>query len=407
VLEDIHVDANSVSFALPKQVGARLEGKVGSGGDVACVFHQAGLEMPCSMKAVDEQRFSELTTVLRPQTPTPPFPYDSTEVQFDSLDSGVRLAGTLTLPKGTGKVPVVLLISGSGAQDRDETIAGHKPFLVLADHLTRAGIAVLRVDDRGVGGSSAKGLESATTHDFALDARGGVRFLEGHARIDPARIGLLGHSEGGIVATLAVAEEPRIKFIVLLASTGVPGETIIVEQVRLGAMAAGAPKAVADAAAREQATVLKAALEAGRSADPEQALLEHLRRKPPSSMAGLPAKQREVALTSTAKVMASPWYQTFLTLDPAEPLAKVQCPVLALAGSKDTQVPPDMNLAAIEQALARAGNDDVTARRLQGLNHLFQHATTGSVAEYGSIDETLAPEALETIEGWISARVNG
>jgi pimeloyl-ACP methyl ester carboxylesterase len=363
-------------------------GKLNAAGDeIAGTWTQGG-QLPLTFRRTEKP-----PELRRPQEPKPPFPYDTEEVSYENPAApGVKLAGTLTLPRGAGKFPAVLLISGSGPQDRDESLMGHKPFLVLADHLTRQGIAVLRVDDRGVGKSSGN-FAASTSEDFASDAVAGVRYLKGHARVNPARIGLAGHSEGGLIAPMVAArwpaaESPGVAFLVLLAGTGVPGDQILLEQGALIARASGAPEGAVAANRAVQQKIFDVV-----RAEPDPA--ERLR------------KIREMvapagsAAAGQAEMAASPWFRFFLTYDPAPGLARVKCPVLAVNGALDTQVSAKQNLPAIERALRAGGNRDVTVKEFPGLNHLFQTARTGSPMEYGNIEETMSPAVLNAISAWI------
>lgn len=332
------------------------------------------------------------TPTNRPQTPKPPFPYRAEEVSYVNPASGLKLAGTLTLPPGEGPFPVAVLITGSGQQDRDETLFEHKPFLVLADALTRRGVAVLRVDDRGVGGSERGELRTATSLDFATDVAAGAAFLRGRKDIDPDRVGLIGHSEGGLIAPIVAARDPRIAFVVLMAGTGVSGNEVMKTQSRDLALAGGVPAAAAEEQARLVAAANAMALE---ETDPAQVR--------PRIVALLTQKGAPPAVVETqSRLLSTQWYRTFLTLDPADHLRQVRAPVLAINGEKDTQVSAAQNLPAIKAALA--GNKDVTVLALPGLNHLFQTATTGAPAEYVQIEETLAPSAISAIVNWTTAR---
>jgi len=342
----------------------------------------------------------------RPQTPKPPFPYDQREVAYDNPTDGSRIAGTLTLPKGDGPHPAALMITGSGGQDRDETIFHHKPFLVIADFLTRKGIAVLRVDDRGVGKSTGK-ADDATVETHATDVAVGVAFLRKQKEIDPKRVGLIGHSEGGIIAPLVAAEDPAIAFIVSLAGTGVSGEKLVPLQV--GLIARQQQKLPEDVAAQMVAAqekimtlvasgadelairpVVKAGLELG---------LEHA----PAGQPKMSPEQLKAAVADGATKVCSPWFRSFPKLDPTVAWKKVKCPVLVLIGDKDTQVPPDANLPPLKQALA--GNPKARFEKREGLNHLFQHAKTGFSDEYGTIEETFDPATLELIASWLGDQV--
>ncbi len=326
----------------------------------------------------------------RPQLPKPPFPYRSVEVGYDNPAGHNHLAGTLTLPQGAGPFPAALLITGSGLQDRDETVAGHKPFLVIADYLTRRGIAVLRVDDRTIGGSTGD-VVHATSADFATDVAAGVAFLKTRPEIDAKKIGLIGHSEGGMIAPMVAAKDPAVAWIVLMAGPGIPGDTLLVEQGRLIALAMGAPPATVAKNSELNAKVyaaIKDSKDTGEAHDKAKALL---------IAAGMTDSAAEAAVAPAA----SDWFRFFFNYDPAPTLAKVRVPILAIDGSLDLQVPPTEDLAAIKAATAK--NPDVTTLELPGLNHLFQTAKTGAPSEYQTIEETFSPAALKVIGDWIKA----
>ncbi len=327
------------------------------------------------------------TEPKRPQNPVKPYPYRSEDVTYSNPIQKDVLAGTLTVPAGKGPFPAVLLITGSGPQDRDESLMGHKPFLVLSDYLTRRGIAVLRVDDRGIGKSTGD-FATAMTADFATDVEAGIAFLKTRAEVDPRRIGLIGHSEGAIIAPMVAARNKDVAFLVMLAGSGVPGDQIVVEQTRLLALAAGAPAEAAEQAAVAERKVL--ALAVKERASP--ALAADLR----DSLKGqLPADQIDGAV----RQLTSPWFLYFLGYDPAPALRQLRCPVLVLSGSKDLQVPPAQNLPAIRAALADDKHAEIV--ELPGLNHLFQTAETGSLAEYAKIEETIAPVVLQRVAAWV------
>lgn len=364
---------------------ARFEGKVAADGKAIVGQWIQGGRLPLSLTRTPQP----VAAAPRPQTPKPPFPYRAEEVSYLNPVSGLKLAGTLTLPPGEGPFPVALLITGSGPQDRDETLFDHKPFLVLADALTRRGVAVLRVDDRGVGGS-ARDEKEATTRDFATDVAAGVAYLRGRRDIDPARVGLIGHSEGGVIAPLVAAEDPRIAFIVLMAGTGVPGDQLLPRQYHDIYLASGA----GEAEARRQAERVKAANALVR-AEPDQA------KAGPRLVKLFSEGADPAAAENIAALINSTWYRAFLELNPAEALKRVRAPVLAVNGAKDTQVAADANIPAIKAALA--GNPDATALALPNLNHLLQTARTGAPGEYPAIQETIAPSALATIVDWTVA----
>ncbi|HWQ55215.1 MAG TPA: alpha/beta fold hydrolase [Bryobacteraceae bacterium] len=343
-------------------------------------LRQAGVALPIVFERTESAIESS-----RPQEPRKPYPYDEREVNFEY--SGVKLAATLTLPRTKGPHPAVLLLTGSGAQDRNESAMGHRPFLVLADFLTRRGIAVLRADDRGVGGSTGN-LSAASLEDLASDALAGVAWLKARPEIDPARVGLIGHSEGGVVAALAAGRSRDVSFVVLMAGTGLPGDQVVLSQVERLSKAGGVPpEMVAQSLAiqRKLFDILKH--------EPDNAIaLEKMGAALPEAA----RKMKQVEL----KMMTSVSYRSFIGTDPAAALVKVKSPVLALAGELDTQVPPDENLPAIAAALKR--NRRANTLRLPGLNHLFQKAKTGSISEYRHIEETINPAALDAVGEWIA-----
>ncbi len=381
-------------------LGASYDGTLSDdGNELAGDFTQRGTKLPLRLTRTDD---AAALTPKRPQEPKPPYPYASEDVTYSNPAAGVTLAGTLTIPEGKGPHPAVLLISGSGPQDRDESLMGHRPFLVLADHLTRNGIAVLRVDDRGVGKS--KGVfAAATTEDFASDVLAGVAYLKTRREIDPKRIGLIGHSEGGYVAPMVATRSTDVAFIVLLAGPGVPIAVLLREQARLLLEAGGADPAFIDMNERTQERMFEIVR---RESDPAAAEPE-LKAEVDALLAQLPAAQRDAAKASaegSVTMVNSPWFRYLLTYDPARTLRRVKVPVLALNGELDLQVPPAQNLPAIEKALHQGGNEDVETAVLPKLNHLFQTATTGSVSEYRTIEETMSPLALERITTWILVR---
>ncbi len=331
----------------------------------------------------------------RPQEPKPPFPYEIEEVSFRS--GPVTFAGTLTVPPGDGPFAAVLLISGSGLQDRDQTVFGHRPFLVWADHLTRAGLAVLRVDDAGAGGSTPH-PEPPTTVDFAGDAAAAVAFLEGDARLEP--IGLMGHSEGGAIAAIVASQREDVAFVVLLAGPGVPGAELLRRQNERLFESAGLPED-----RRQALLALLDRLFAALTSEREEAELrreveEIVRRQ--FEIHGVPAARQDESQVQEAVDQAlDPWMRWFLAFDPRPALGAVRAPVLALNGQLDLQVDGQQNLTAIAAALEAGGNRNVTLRSLPGHNHLFQRASTGRIDEYSAIEETLSPEVLDQVRDWI------
>jgi hypothetical protein len=298
------------------------------------------------------------------------------------------------------------LITGSGPQDRDQTVLGHKPFLVLADHLTRLGIAVLRYDDRGVGKSTGS-FPASTTLDFADDVRAAVRHLRVHSEVDSARIGLLGHSSGALEASLVAAESEDIAFLVMIAGPGVPGNEVIRKQATLLLEASGASrKAIKRDDALRQA-LLKAVAESSAGDNPvdiiEQGLANYLAELPENERA---AAKPDAATLKQFEACATPWFRFMLSHDPRPVLRRVSCPVLAIYGELDIQVPPKQNLPEVKTALDARSAGRSKAVELAGLNHLMQTAKTGLPHEYAEIEETMSPEALTTISDWILEQID-
>jgi len=380
-------DGASLKLEL-KMAGALFDGKIAA--DLKTIpgtFTQGGANIPLVLTSVKDA--AALQTPKRPQDPVKPYPYRDEDVSYDNKVQHLHLAATLTVPTGKGPFPGVVLITGSGPQDRDEALLGHRPFLVLADYLTRQGIVVLRVDDRGIGKSTGT-FATATTADFATDVEASLAYLKSRAEVNPHKLGLIGHSEGGVIAPMVAARNPDVAFIVLMAGTGVRGDELLVAQSRALQLSMGATQADADKNSAIEREVLKLA-----ENEKDDAILEKKFRE----IAG--GKMSDAQIATQLKQIRSPWFQYFLQYDPAVALRKVTCPVLALNGSKDTQVPATQNLPAIRQALQAAGNTHFETVELPGLNHLFQTAQTGSPNEYSQIEETISPIALNKISSWI------
>jgi uncharacterized protein len=388
-----------------KAISGTYEGTMSADGfSIDGTWKQAGSEFPIVLEkmardaggqAADSSLSSTIPlpeALLRPQEPEEPYPYRVVEVSFTNTDAGIDLSGTLNLPEGSGPFPAVVLVTGSGPQNRDEEIFGHKPFLVIADYLARRGIAALRYDDRGVGASKGK-FSAATTFDFAADAASAVAFLAARPGIDAGKVGIVGHSEGAIIATIEASRDPAVSFIVMLAGTGIRGVELLFLQGAAIARAAGADEASIAGAKKINASLYAIAMRTDEEAAHREEIISTLKSEP---QAGLIADQ-----------LLSPWFRTFLALNPAEYLAKVKMPVLAMNGSKDLQVPAEENLPAIGKALESAGNRRFTLLKLDRLNHLFQHAGTGLPEEYATIAETFAPEALSAMGDWITSIVSG
>ena len=339
----------------------------------------------------------------RPQEPIKPYPYYEEEVVFENVEAKISLAGTLTLPSKKGKFPVVILISGSGPQDRDESYMGHKTFLVLSDHLTRQGIGVLRFDDRGFGKSTGD-FGTATTEDFSKDVLSAVKYLKTRNDIDVKHIGLIGHSEGGIIAPLVANQSKDVSFIVLLASTGVSGTELSVRQSKT---LRGFP--VDDEVAYEKNTRKAIAIVTSNKSTEEikTALRAHYNAflRPILTSLGAPEKNINAFIDNQVKTSIKPWSRYFLQYNPADEFEKLQIPVLSLNGSKDTQVDAKINQTGIKNALVKGKNKEYKILELENLNHFFQECETGKMNEYRKIDQTFSPVALKEISDWVLERV--
>jgi pimeloyl-ACP methyl ester carboxylesterase len=413
-LKDVAIAGQTIRFTLalpnmPPAAYAVFEVETAADGQTAKgTLKQSGMTFPVEMSRLKD---GEQAGPDRPQNPKPPFPYTQRELEVTTPD-GAHLPGTLTIPAaadfGPGPHPAVLLITGSGVQDRDETLLGHKPFLVLADHLTRRGYAVLRVDDRGWAGHADPLGKEATTKTYADDALAVLSVLKAQPEADPKRLGLIGHSEGGLIAPMVAVRSPDVAFIVMLAGTGVPGREVLREQSTALLRAEGMPPALLEQRAKEQQSLFDL-MDRGATLAELRAHIRALGRqqlglKDDDQETPEQAKQLDQIAQTQAASVDSPWMRTFLTLDPRDALRQVRVPVLALNGSLDMQVLPNQNLPEIEKALKAAGNTDFTIRVLEGLNHLFQPAKTGAGSEYAQITTTFDPAALNAVTDWLSTR---
>ena len=379
-------DGGKVSFEIPLVRGG-WSGTLGPDGKtLAGAWTQGGKSRPLTLALGPASG-----PRARPQTPKPPFPYQTEEVTVASAP-GVTLAGTLSLPEGKGPFPAAVMITGSGPQDRDETIFGHKPFAVIADALTRRGVAVLRLDDRGFGKSTGD-FAKATEADFAADTIAAVAFLRRRPDIDPAHVGLIGHSEGGLIAPRVAGQDRKIAFVVLMAGPGVP--LLDVLQAQRLALAPGMGLQPQDVAKMNLALTRAVAdvTAAKDEAEAKAKVAAELKQAAPNAS--------EAVLQAQAGMIASPWFRDLIAYDPAPALKRLRIPVLALVGSNDRQVPPAQNVPALRAALK--GDPKATVMELPGLNHLFQTAPTGAAGEYADIEETVAPSALKIIGDWVVA----
>lgn len=372
---DLTLDATDLGISYKgKYLNDKIEG----------TFSQSGMNFPLVLT-----KNTETVVVNRPQTPKPPFPYNSEDVTFKNVLEGNLLAGTLAVPKNLNKSnPILVMITGSGAQNRNEEMFDHQPFLVIADDLAKKGITTLRLDDRGIGGSEL-GKTGATSADFATDINSAVNYLKQKGFTN---IGLIGHSEGGMIAPMVANENKNVKFLVLLAAPGVPILDLVLLQNKMLAEDAKLPQEIIDEVLKIKSQTFTYAKNY-QGSDFKGDFKNYLDRNFPE----MSSPEKEAYLSQ----MSSEWFRYFIKFNPNDYLSKVKIPVLAMNGSLDIQVSAKENLAGIKNSLTKAGNKKVETIEIAGLNHLFQTAKTGNPAEYGQIEETFSPKALDKISSWI------
>ena len=389
---------NGVLKITAEKLKMNFEGNLENDTIVKGSFVQNGFTFPLNLT----RGLVEKQVLKRPQEPQKPYSYYSEDVRFENTKDTVALYGTLTLPNKDGKFPAVVLISGSGPQNRDEELMGHKPFLVLSDYLTKNGIAVLRYDDRGT--AKSKGIFSkGTSFDFSNDAEAAFNYLLTRKEIIPNKIGLMGHSEGGLIAPMIAARNKNVAFVVMLAGTGLSGDQIMLLQQELIARADGAKESDIEKTKSTNKAVFDIVRKNENPKNLNAELTSYLKNEleKDTALAKSLGMSVDDYINSTLKQITSPWFQYFLKYDPQTALTQVKCPVLAINGEKDLQVPPKENLSAIKKALKKGGNKNFLTNELPGLNHLFQECKTGSPLEYNDIEQTLSPLALEEILHWI------
>jgi uncharacterized protein len=365
---------------------------------IAGTFEQFGNSSPLGLKL----RTEAVAKLNRPQEPTAPFPYKSEDLKFGNYKDNVILSGTLTMPEAGENFPAVILVSGSGAQNRNEELMGHKPFLVIADYLTRNGFAVLRYDDRGSFESTGD-FSKATTFDLANDAEAAFNYLKTRKEINPEKIGIMGHSEGGIIAPIIAARNPEIALIVMLAGPGLKGSEILLLQQQ----AIGKVNGISEIELKNNHDLnnaLFSLIDKNKNPVALRFLLTDYLKESVNKLPALKVPEgmsKDEFIEMQLKQILTPWMLEFIRFNPAPTLEKVKCPVLALIGSKDLQVPAKENIPALITASKKGGNEKAIVKELDGLNHLFQNCNTGSPAEYSTIEETFAPDALKLITDWL------
>ena len=384
-----------------RQFKASYSGKLKNDNTIVGTFNQ-GASFPLSLKKVEK-----ITETIRPQTPVPPFQYKVEELTYSNPDGSVTYGATLTIPGGKGPFPAALLLTGSGQQNRDEEIGGHKPFAVIADHLTRNGFVVLRVDDRGMGKTTGD-FRSATTRDFADDANVSLDFLKKRPEVNPKKIGLIGHSEGGMIAQILAAERKDIDFVVMLAAPGTHNRKLLADQNEAILTKAGLPREHVEAYLILYNNILEIA-----ASSPGNVLGENINKSldkwisetPESIVKGTTGitddKSRARFVKAFTDQIGFPWFTYFVNYDPARNVQKIKANVLALNGGEDLQVLADPNLAAIESALKKSKSRHFEVTKIDGLNHLFQECQSCTLAEYTKLDQTISPKVLEAMTTWL------
>ncbi len=401
------VDKDSVLFVIPPPVQARYKARL-QGDSLTGKWVQNGQSFPLTVK--------RKVVLKRPQNPQKPYPYTEEEVVYTNPNDSIHYGATLTKPTGKGRFPVVILLTGSGQEDRDETLFGHKPFLIIADYLTRRGIAVLRIDDRGVGKTTGN-VAQATTQDFAYDGLQAVRYMKSRADIDAKKIGLIGHSEGGMIASLMAAQNKDITCIVSLAGPGVSGKEVSISQTEISLKRTQLPAETIRKRMELHSKILdcvllepnkqkaaKAAFGIYKTWVKQYSQDTTLLRSVGISPENVEKITGEEAVFQAYGKLYSPWMRYFLKYDPTTVIPQVKCPTLALNGSKDTQVLADLNLNGFKR-IARTSNLSIETHVFPGLNHFFQHAQTGYIEEVESIEETFAPEVLEFMYVWLQKKL--
>jgi uncharacterized protein len=402
--DKVAVTGDSVFISI-KTIGFNYRGLLANDTLISGEFKQGALVLP-----LDLYRNAAAVVSGRPQTPKPPFNYNSEEVEYDNADRSVHFGATFTYPKTGSNFPAVLLITGSGQQDRDESILGHKPFAVIADYLTSNGYAVLRVDDRGKGLTKGAFLK-ATSADFANDAEASLAWLMSRAEVNKKKIGLIGHSEGAMIASIVAARNKNVNFVIFLAGPGVRGDSLLIAQSAAVLRSEGVSATAVDAYMPLYKNLIKAVVSAKDTAIAYSRvwpLVHDWRAKEPAA-----AKEFGLDTEAGAKAIvdnlvggfSEAWMQYFLQFDPAPFIKKFNCKVLALNGEKDIQVIPQQNLPAIEAALKKSKSPAYKTQQLPGLNHLFQQCTVCSTGEYGKLQQSFAPEALQSMKTWLDANV--
>ena len=396
-LTSVTNEDNGLQF-LFDAAGITFTGKFNENQEIEGVFSQNGQNFPLVLT----RESKEILKPNRPQEPKAPFPYEIEEITFENTKENIKLAGTLTYPQTNKPYPVVVLISGSGPQNRNSEILGHQSFWVIADYLTRNGIGVLRFDERGVGKSEGNYAE-ATSFDFAADVAAAVLYLKTKSGVDAKKIGLIGHSEGGMIAPIVASKDKSIAYMILLAGPGIPCSELLLEQSNLVGKSQGMSEEQLQEAEKTN-QLLYALLKTKESKEEIKPKLTALIEKSlliDSNLKELSSQQKKQLIDQQLNQLLTPWFRTFIQYEPAVYLEKVNCPMLVLNGEKDIQVAPKSNTNGIKMATDKAKNKKVEIKIYPQLNHLFQTCTTCTVEEYGSLEETFSPMVLSDMKNWI------
>ena len=374
-------------------LGAQYKGVVEDSVTIKGTFTQSGMEFPLELL--------KQTDVVEKGTPAVQDPnagkYTSTDVKFRNEQANITLAGTLTYPNGGSNCPVAILLTGSGAQDRDEALFGQKPFLRIADRLSANGIAVLRFDDRGVAQSEGD-FSTATSYDFVTDAQAAYEYLKNHPGIDSEKIGMVGHSEGGNLAVMVAAENKNIAFVIMLAGSTLPGDNILCLQSAAITRAHGMPEDFIETDSKMRSGIFSII-----KSEPDNEKASALITEYVNGLPGYSEDHKKMTIDGFVKGALNPWMRAFLSLDPAPYLAKLTCPVVAFWGSKDLQVPAKENIDALAKVIYKYKKNNFSIVTIDGLNHLFQNAETGLVTEYSDIEKAVMnDETLDKIQDWLN-----
>ena len=405
--DSTQVTDNKIRMVLTK-ANIIYTGKLSGKENIKGTFTQGGKILPLDLKKTDKD---EVEKYIRPQTPVPPFPYRSMDVEYDNTDKTLHFGATITIPQGKGPFPAIVMITGSGKQDRDESLFEHKPFAVIADRLTRSGYIVMRVDDRGAGKSTGD-FANSTSEDFAKDVNTSIDYLKTTDGVDKNKIGLIGHSEGGMIAPMVATERDDINFIILLAGPGVKIVDLMAEQNAAILKSNGLNEDAVNSFKTAYAGIATKIIEAKDTSAAYTNALEYFNGWCSNANAATlrqlgfkDNEDREKYIHQLCATFNTPWFKYFMSFDPTPYLKKLKCKVLALNGSKDVQVIASQNLPGIEAALKKSNIKNYEVKELPGLNHLFQTCKTCTVNEYGKLEETFSPAALDIITEWLNKNV--